>query len=127
MATANSNLPGAQPSSAGAASQAKAKVSEMGQQAADMIDDHRGTAAGGLESAANALHDRADSLPGGDKVSSTAHRAADAMGTAADYVRENDLRSMMSDLQRVVKNNPGPALLTAAVLGFLVARTFSRD
>ena len=30
-------------------------------------------------------------------------------------------------MQTLVKNNPGPALLTAAALGFLVARTFSRD
>jgi hypothetical protein len=30
-------------------------------------------------------------------------------------------------VQKIVKNNPGPALLTAAVLGFLVARTFSRE
>jgi hypothetical protein len=34
---------------------------------------------------------------------------------------------MMADVQRVVKNNPGIALLTAAALGFLIARTFSRD
>jgi hypothetical protein len=27
----------------------------------------------------------------------------------------------------VVRKNPGPALLAAAALGFLVARTFSRD
>lgn len=45
----------------------------------------------------------------------------------ADYVRKTDLKSMMAEAQRIVKNNPGPALLTAAVLGFLVARTFSRN
>jgi hypothetical protein len=33
----------------------------------------------------------------------------------------------MGDVQKLVKNNPGPALLIAAALGFLVARTFSRD
>ena len=49
------------------------------------------------------------------------------MGTAADYVRSNGLKGMAADVQRIVKNNPGPALLAAAALGFLVARTLSRD
>jgi ElaB/YqjD/DUF883 family membrane-anchored ribosome-binding protein len=62
----------------------------------------------------------------GQKASDAAHRAADAVGTAADYVHDNS-RSMLAHIQRIVKNNPGPALLTAAALGFLIARTFSRD
>ena len=49
------------------------------------------------------------------------------MGTAAGYVRDNDLKTMVADVQQLVKNNPGPALLGAAALGFLLARTFSRD
>jgi len=68
-----------------------------------------------------------DSLPGGESVKGAAHAAADALSSTADYVRENDLKSMLTDVRKLVKNNPGPALLTAAVLGFLVARTFSRD
>jgi ElaB/YqjD/DUF883 family membrane-anchored ribosome-binding protein len=106
-------------------SQAKAETSEAGQRAADMLDATRGTAARGLDSAANALHDQADSLPGGEKIAKAAHKTADAAGSAADYVRANDLKSMLGDVQQLVKNNPGTALLTAAALGFLIARTFS--
>jgi hypothetical protein len=84
-------------------------------------------AAGGLDSAAAALHGKADSLPGGEKVANATHVAADAVGTAADYVRDNNVKNMLADVQRIVKNNPGPALLIAAALGFLIARTFSRD
>ena len=105
----------------------KGKAAEMGQKVADKIDENRGAAASGLESAAGALREKADSLPGGAKVANAAHATADAVGVAADYVRENDLKAMMADVQRLVKNNPGPALLTAAALGFLIARTFSRD
>ena len=105
----------------------KGKAAEIGQQVADKIDENRGAAAGGLDSAASALRQRADTLPGGEKVSSAAHATANAVGAAADYVRENDVRSMMADVQTLVKNNPGPALLGAAALGFLIARTFSRD
>ena len=37
------------------------------------------------------------------------------------------IKGMAADVQRIVKNNPGPALLAAAALGFLLARTLSRD
>jgi ElaB/YqjD/DUF883 family membrane-anchored ribosome-binding protein len=103
------------------------KAAEMGQKVADRIDENRGRAASGMESAANALREKADTLPGGEKVANAAHATANAVGVAADYVRENDLKTMMADVQQLVRNNPGPALLTAAALGFLIARTFSRD
>lgn len=117
MATVNTDSPG----------MSKGKASEMGQQVADKIDENRGAAASKLDSAASTLRERADTLPGGEKVASAAHATANAVGAAADYVRENDLKSMMTDVQTLVRNNPGPALLTAAALGFLIARTFSRD
>jgi hypothetical protein len=111
----------------GAASQAYTETSGLGQMAADKVDRSRRAAADGLDSAATALHERADNLPGVQKVAGAAHTVADALGSTAEYVRTNDLKSMLEDLQQLVKKNPGPALLTAAVLGFLVARTFSRN
>lgn len=83
-------------------------------------------AAGGLDSAAATLREQADKLPGGEKVAGAAHAAADAAGTAADYVRANDVRSMLADVQRLVRNNPGRSLLVVTALGFLVARIFKR-
>lgn len=108
-------------------STSKGKAAELGQRVADTIDENRGAAASGLESAAGALRERADALPGGERVVNAAHATANAVGVAADYVRDNDLKAMVADVQKLVKNNPGPALLAAAALGFLVARTFSRD
>jgi ElaB/YqjD/DUF883 family membrane-anchored ribosome-binding protein len=115
------------PPSEGTSAQAKATAFGVGELAADKIDEKRGAAAGGLDSAADTLRDKADTLPGGEKVASAAHTAADALASTAEYIRENDLKGMMADVQSLVKKNPGPALLTAAALGFLVARTFSRD
>jgi ElaB/YqjD/DUF883 family membrane-anchored ribosome-binding protein len=114
-------------STASTISRAKAGAAGIGQAAAEKIDENRSAAAGGLDSAASTLYEKADSLPGGESVKGAAHTAADALSSTADYVRENDVKSMLADVQKIVKNNPGPALLTAAVLGFLVARTFSRD
>ncbi len=48
------------------------------------------------------------------------------METAADYVRGQDLKGMVSDVQEVAKRNPGVILLGAVALGFLLARSFSR-
>jgi ElaB/YqjD/DUF883 family membrane-anchored ribosome-binding protein len=107
------------------ASQAKGKISEMGRAVADQIDDKRENVAGGLEQAASKLHEKAEDLPGGEKVSGLAHSAAEKLSTTADYVRQHDVNRMMGDVQEMVKKNPGPALLMAAVLGFLVARAFS--
>lgn len=105
----------------------KGKAAEMGQRVADTIDENRGAAASGLESAAGALRDKADKFPGGEKIAHAAHATADAVHGAADYVRETDVKAMLTDVQTLVKNNPGVALLSAAALGFLIARTFSRD
>lgn len=99
----------------------------MARAAVDQVDRNRGAAAEGIESAASALHQKADNMPGGESVKGAAHTAADALNSTADYVREHDVKSMLADVQKIVKNNPGPALLTAAVLGFLVARSFSRE
>jgi ElaB/YqjD/DUF883 family membrane-anchored ribosome-binding protein len=117
MATPTADSPGA----------SKGKAAEMGQKVVDTIEENRGAAASGLESAASTLREKAGTLPGGERVASAARTTADAVGAAADYVRENDLKAMVADVQQVVRNNPGPALLIAAALGFLIARTFSRD
>ena len=121
-----------QPSTVGekvsdAAEQVTQKVSELGHTAADKIDVNRDAAAGGIEKAASALHEKADSLPGGEKVTSFAHATADKLSSTADYVREHDVKRMMADVETVVKNNPGRSLLVAAVIGYLVGRAFTSN
>src|SRR3569832_325603 len=85
-------------------SQVKSGTAGMGQAAAEKIDSSRSSAASGLDSAASAIHERADSLPGGESVRGAAHTAADALSSTADYVREIDVISMLADVQRNVKN-----------------------
>ena len=107
--------------------QVKDKVSDMGRMAADKIDENREATAGGLQKAADALHQNAASLPGGEKVTELAHATAEKLTSTADYVREHDANRMMADVETLVKNNPGPSLLAAAVIGFLVGRAFSSN
>ena len=56
-----------------------------------------------------------------------ASAAAERLSTTADYMRTHDAKRMVADVETVVKNNPGPALLAAAVFGFVVGRALTRD
>ena len=110
-----------------AASEVKSRAQGLGRRAAERAEDARRAAAGGMDSVADTLHAKADSLPGGERVAGAAHSAADALASGAQYVRDHDVQDMLQDLLEVVRNNPGAALLGAAALGFLVGRAVSRD
>ncbi len=99
-----------------AATQVKDKANDLGRTAAKKLEDSRHAAVRGLDSTASALHQ------GGEKVTGMAHGAADALTSTADYLRNHDAKSMLADIGKAVKNNPGPALLAAGVLGFLMGR-----
>ena len=109
------------------ASEAKDSLSDMARTATKKVDESRSTAADGLESAASTVYERAADLPGGRRVKEFASAAADRLSTTADYVRTHDTRRMMADVETVVKNNPGPALLIAAAFGFVLGRALTRD
>jgi ElaB/YqjD/DUF883 family membrane-anchored ribosome-binding protein len=105
--------------------QVKGKVAEFGSAAADKVNQNRGNAATTMASAAETLHQGAEQLHmSGEKVSHLAHTAADRLSETAEYVRENDLYTMVEDLEHLVKKNPGPALAFAVGFGFLVGRAF---
>lgn len=107
-----------------AAGETKQQVADAGRKTVDKIDEQRQAAASGLESAASTLHESAEKLPGGEKVSQAAHATADKVQQTADYVREHDVNAMVQDVQHLVKRHPGGSLLAAAAVGFLVGRLF---
>jgi len=109
------------------ATQVKDRISDLGHKAAEKIDDSRDAAAGGLDTAATTLHEKAESLPGGEKVANVAHATAEKLTSTADYVREHDVSRMMSDVETLVKNNPAPSLLAAAAVGYLLGRAFTSN
>lgn len=104
-----------------AASQMRDKVSDLGRTAVNKIDENREGAASGLESAATTLHQKTDS------VANMAHSTAEKLSSTADYLRRNDVKSMTADVEQLVKNNPGPSLVAAAVVGFLLGRAFNNN
>jgi len=104
-----------------AASTVKQQIDEAGRAAADKLEQTRHAAAKGLESTASALHQ------GGEKLTSLAHSTADKLAGTADYLRNNDVKRMITDVEQVVKRNPGISLMVAGFVGFLLARTMRRS
>lgn len=86
----------------------------------------RNATADRIASVAWSLEGHAEALPGGERVASMAHRAADALTVTSDYVREHDLSAMVQDAKAVVKRHPLPIFLGVAALGFLLTRALSR-
>ncbi len=99
----------------------KDKTQEFGRDAMNKIEDNRVSAAGALHNAATSLHQNAEKLP---NVPDMAHSAADKVEAVASYLQGHDTKQMMADVETVVKRNPGPSLLVAGALGFLIARAF---
>ena len=103
------------------------KAAHLGGAAADKIDEKRDAAADVIDKAASALHEKAENLPGGEKVGRFTHTAADKLGASAQYIREHDARRMMAHAETLVKKNPGLSLLVAAVFGFVAGRALSNN
>lgn len=91
------------------------------------VEDRRKATAAGLASAAERLHHTADNLPGVERASELAHGAADRIGGAADFLRDNDTEAMVTGVKQLVRRHPGKSLAVAAVVGFLAARAFRKD
>jgi hypothetical protein len=106
---------------ANAATQAADKASEVGRDAIDKLDASRGSVAQGLHATAGAIRSYAP-----DAVAQQARSTADAMETAADYIRARDLRSMTTDLTELVRRSPGPSLIAAIAIGFLLGAAIRR-
>jgi ElaB/YqjD/DUF883 family membrane-anchored ribosome-binding protein len=98
------------------------QANRFGQKAVDAIDSRRQGAASGLENAAAGIHRTAENLPGGERVSGFAHQTADRLSSTAQYLRDHDVKDMAGGIQRLIEDHPIPAIVGAAVVGFLAGR-----
>jgi len=102
----------------GVAEQAKDVSSDL----LGAVDDQRGKAADQIETVAGQLRDHAEQVPGGDRTTELAQKAAGKMESAAGYVRDADINDLSGDLERLVRQHPTGALVTAVAIGFLAGR-----
>lgn len=102
----------------------KDKAQDFGRSAVNKIEENRVSAAGALHDAASSLHDNAAKMPNGTDI---AHSAAEKVDAVAGYLQGHDTKQMMADVQTIVKKNPGPSILIAAAVGFLIGRALRND
>jgi ElaB/YqjD/DUF883 family membrane-anchored ribosome-binding protein len=94
--------------------------------AADRINEAREPAARQIENAAAKIHESADQLPGGPRVQRLAHLTGEKLGATAKYIRSHELNHAMSDVGRVVRQNPRESMLAAVAAGFLAGILLKR-
>jgi ElaB/YqjD/DUF883 family membrane-anchored ribosome-binding protein len=99
-------------------------IENLGQTAADKVNSARPAIAGTLESAAYNLRRQTDGASGG--FEDGARKTAEALGIAAAYVRTHDAQQMLADAEQTARHNPGPALIVAASVGFLLGAFLRR-
>lgn len=91
------------------------------------LNDAMGRAATGLDSAARRLDEMAERRTQGStgttaRAGEYAHTAAEGMHGVANYLRENDVRGLQSDLEKQVRERPLQSLLVAVAAGWLVGK-----
>src|SRR6201999_4275119 len=85
---------------------ARNETSNAGSSAGTLLEKGRNAAADKIAAAAWSIEGHAEQLPGGARVASFAHNAADSLTCTADYIREHDAKAMLEDATQIVKNNP---------------------
>lgn len=99
----------------------------MNEQIGSTIDDARPPVADKLHDAAESVRQKAQRLPGGEKIADTVQGAAGKLEASANYLQSHDSREMLQDLWGFIKRHPAQSLIVAGVLGFFVARGLRSD
>jgi hypothetical protein len=105
----------------------KGRMANAGRGTMEKLAQTRHSTANAFNRAADALHRNADRLPGA-RSCDMAHKAASGLESTSRYLRDHDSRAMINDLEQVIRRNPGPAIIGALAMGFLIGRAvITRD
>jgi len=124
--TANTRLDDVKERVSDVAAKMKDTAGQMTETVSEKLDEQRENAAEGLGRVASALHEKADSVPGGPKLANLTHHIADGMESTAGYLREHDLSKVGEDLMNVCRKYPTRSLLAALAFGFMLGRSARR-
>ena len=107
----------------GMADRVRETASRAGERVSDTLEHQKQSAADGLDRAASALHNSAESMAmPGKKVVDFTHGIANRMGSAAGYLRESDMTTMGRDSMNLARRYPVQSMVAALTLGFLIGR-----
>jgi hypothetical protein len=104
-------------------SKVKDKAGQVAESVSEKLGHQRQSAADSLGRAASALHDTAESMPGGPKVVGATHSIADGLGSTASYLRDRDFTQMGKDVMDVCRRYPTQSVVAALAIGFLIGRS----
>jgi len=105
---------------AGLGSKIKDKASQFGSTVSNQADRQRENAAKRLDRAASSLHD------GVGSAAKVGHGLADGMESTASYLRSHNFGEMGNDVVDLCRKHPVQALVSAAVVGFVMGRLIRR-
>jgi ElaB/YqjD/DUF883 family membrane-anchored ribosome-binding protein len=96
---------------------------EFGHNQHDVGADGQSAASG----AASTFREKAEQYLGGGRVQEFADAASQRVNATTDYLRNAGATRMRDDVEQLVRKNPGPAMLVAVTVGFLIGRTLNRN
>jgi hypothetical protein len=120
------------------ASNAKDKLADVGSAVSERAGGAKEKLADALASGADKLRQRGGNVAGatagggsvaleGDgRATQITERVATGMQATSDWLRDADMDSLRSGLERQVKEHPGRTLLLAVGLGYLVGKAFRK-
>ena len=111
---------------AGLASKLKDKASQLTSTVSDTVGGQRDKVAGGLDRVASNIHEKAGSLPGGQRAANAANSLADGMESTASYLRDHDLKDIGDSMAGIYRKYPVQSLLSAVAIGFLAGRALRK-
>jgi len=104
-------------------SKVKDKAGQMAGTVSEKLGQQRENAAETLDRAASTIHDKADSVPGGPRVTNLTHSIAGGMESTASYLRDHDFDDMGKDVINICRRYPAQSLVAALAVGFLLGRS----
>lgn len=78
-----------------------------------------------LKNSADVMDDAVNAAT--EAVDEARQTIAERLSSTTDYVRNIDTKRMLSNVERLVRDNPGPSLVIAAAFGFVIGRSLTRS
>ena len=117
------------------------RLADVGSTVKEKVGTAKDKLADALESGAERLRERSQgsatlagataegstTITSDSKVAHVSDRVAGGMDATADWLREADIDSLKSGIERQVKEHPSRTLLIAAGLGYLIGRAFRNN
>ena len=115
------------------------RLADVGHQVRDKAGQAKNSLVGALEAGADRLRQRAHggqfagatsdgsvAVADQGRLAPVADRVAGGMQATADWLRDADLDSLKSGIERQVKEHPGRSLLIALGLGYVIGKAFRK-